>query len=68
MDETEGSNHRRRIWGLSCAVTLAAQGWEVTVLERQQQPGGKLQRIQAGLHLRPRPKYDYDAPCLPLAL
>ncbi|MEK3900478.1 phytoene desaturase family protein [Paenibacillus sp. FSL R7-0179] len=34
--------------GLSCAVTLAAQGWEVTVLERQQQPGGKLQRVQAG--------------------
>ncbi|MFD2881284.1 FAD-dependent oxidoreductase [Paenibacillus rhizoplanae] len=55
--------------GLSCAVTLAAEGWDVTVLERQQQPGGKLQRVQAGgLHLRPWPKYDYDAPCLPLAL
>lgn len=34
--------------GLSCAVTLAVKGWEVTVLERQQQPGGKLQRIEAG--------------------
>lgn len=31
--------------GLSCAVTLAAKGWEVTVLERQAHPGGKLQRI-----------------------
>ncbi|QSF44790.1 phytoene desaturase family protein [Paenibacillus tianjinensis] len=30
---------------LSCAVTLAAKGWKVTVLERQPQPGGKLQRI-----------------------
>ncbi len=34
--------------GLSCAVTLAASGWEVTVLERQAQPGGKLQRVEAG--------------------
>lgn len=34
--------------GLSCAVTLAAKGWKVTVLERQSQPGGKLQRIEAG--------------------
>lgn len=34
--------------GLSCAVTLAVKGWEVTVLERQQQPGGKLQRVEAG--------------------
>ncbi|WP_331281345.1 phytoene desaturase family protein [Paenibacillus sp. FSL R5-0345] len=32
--------------GLSCAVTLASKGWDVTVLERQQNPGGKLQRIQ----------------------
>lgn len=31
--------------GLSCAVTLAAKGWEVTVLEMQHTPGGKLQRI-----------------------
>lgn len=30
---------------LSCAVTLAAKGWKVTVLERQLHPGGKLQRI-----------------------
>ncbi|WP_342447487.1 phytoene desaturase family protein [Paenibacillus ihuae] len=30
---------------LSCAVTLAAKGWKVTVLERQPRPGGKLQRI-----------------------
>ncbi|WP_277468177.1 MULTISPECIES: phytoene desaturase family protein [unclassified Paenibacillus] len=30
---------------LSCAVTLAAKGWKVTVLERQDQPGGKLQRV-----------------------
>ncbi|WNS42609.1 phytoene desaturase family protein [Paenibacillus sp. MMS20-IR301] len=34
--------------GLSCAVTLAVKGWEVTVLERQEQPGGKLQRVEAG--------------------
>lgn len=34
--------------GLSCAVTLASKGWDVTVLERQQHPGGKLQRIQEG--------------------
>ena len=33
--------------GLSCAVTLAVKGWEVTVLERQPQPGGKLQRIKS---------------------
>lgn len=32
--------------GLSCAVALASKGWEVTVLERQQNPGGKLQRIE----------------------
>lgn len=32
--------------GLSCAITLASQGWEVTVLERQAKPGGKLQRIE----------------------
>ncbi|WP_019914977.1 phytoene desaturase family protein [Paenibacillus sp. HW567] len=31
--------------GLSAAVTLAAKGWKVTVLERQLHPGGKLQRI-----------------------
>ncbi|WP_150268240.1 phytoene desaturase family protein [Paenibacillus tepidiphilus] len=30
---------------LSCAVTLAAKGWKVTVLERQALPGGKLQRV-----------------------
>ncbi|WP_229521768.1 phytoene desaturase family protein [Paenibacillus monticola] len=34
--------------GLSCAVTLASKGWDVTVLERQHHPGGKLQRIQTG--------------------
>lgn len=34
--------------GLSCAITLASQGWEVTVLERQAKPGGKLQRIERG--------------------
>ncbi|WP_379129995.1 phytoene desaturase family protein [Paenibacillus sp. sgz500958] len=34
--------------GLSSAVTLASKGWDVTVLERQQLPGGKLQRIQTG--------------------
>ena len=32
--------------GLSCAVTLASKGWEVTVLERQKNPGGKLQRME----------------------
>ncbi|WP_084146712.1 phytoene desaturase family protein [Paenibacillus wynnii] len=34
--------------GLSCAVTLASKGWDVTVLERQHHPGGKLQRIVSG--------------------
>lgn len=33
--------------GLSSAVTLAAKGWDVTLLERQSRPGGKLQRIEA---------------------
>ncbi|MEY8739585.1 FAD-dependent oxidoreductase [Bacillales bacterium AN1005] len=32
--------------GLSCAIRLASQGVQVTVLERQQQPGGKLQQIE----------------------
>ncbi|WP_310550793.1 phytoene desaturase family protein [Paenibacillus glufosinatiresistens] len=32
--------------GLSCAVTLAARGWRVTVLERQDAPGGKLRRVE----------------------
>lgn len=32
---------------LSCAVTLAAAGWKVTVLERQKTLGGKLQRVEA---------------------
>ncbi|WP_042202367.1 phytoene desaturase family protein [Paenibacillus camerounensis] len=31
---------------LSCAVTLAAKGWKITVLERQAYPGGKLQRVK----------------------
>lgn len=31
--------------GLSCAITLAARGWRVTMLERQPEAGGKLQRI-----------------------
>ncbi|GAK41320.1 hypothetical protein TCA2_3811 [Paenibacillus sp. TCA20] len=31
--------------GLSCAIRLASEGMDVTVLERQQHPGGKLQRI-----------------------
>lgn len=34
--------------GLSCAIRLACQGYEVTVLEQQEQVGGKLQRITAG--------------------
>ncbi|MCL6601930.1 MAG: phytoene desaturase [Paenibacillus sp.] len=34
--------------GLSCAVTLASKGWDVTVLERQPHPGGKLQRMESG--------------------
>ncbi|MFC3747502.1 phytoene desaturase family protein [Paenibacillus sp. GCM10012306] len=33
--------------GLSCAITLASKGWEVKVLERQDRPGGKLQRIES---------------------
>lgn len=32
--------------GLACAILLASKGWKVKVLERQQAPGGKLQRIQ----------------------
>lgn len=34
--------------GLSCAVRLAASGYKVTVLERQRQAGGKLQRVVHG--------------------
>lgn len=33
--------------GLSCAITMAAKGWDVTILERQSTIGGKLQQIQA---------------------
>lgn len=33
------------IGGLSCAITLASRGWNVTILERQQEAGGKLQRV-----------------------
>ena len=32
--------------GLSCAIRLASQGVQVTILERQQQAGGKLQQIE----------------------
>ncbi len=34
--------------GLSAAIRLAAAGFRVTVLEQQERPGGKLQRIEAG--------------------
>ncbi|WP_188016994.1 phytoene desaturase family protein [Paenibacillus antarcticus] len=32
--------------GLSCAITMAARGWGVTLIERQSTLGGKLQQIQ----------------------
>ncbi|MFI2855725.1 phytoene desaturase family protein [Paenibacillus sp. JSM ZJ436] len=32
--------------GLSCAIKLASSGYQVTVLEQQDQVGGKLQRVQ----------------------
>ena len=34
--------------GLSCALLLAREGYQVTVLERQQQPGGCLQSYRRG--------------------
>lgn len=33
--------------GLSAAIRLAAAGFRVTVVEQQEQPGGKLQRVEA---------------------
>ena len=32
--------------GLSCAIHLAARGWRVRVLEKEPEPGGKLQRVE----------------------
>ncbi|WP_338000631.1 FAD-dependent oxidoreductase [Paenibacillus urinalis] len=38
--------------GLSCAIRLASEGMDVTVLERQQHPGGKLpENYGAGLYI-----------------
>ena len=36
------------IGGLACAVDLAARGLDVTVVEKSDQPGGKMRRIPAG--------------------
>ncbi len=36
------------IGGLAAALDLAGAGWDVTVLERQAAPGGKMRRVQAG--------------------
>jgi len=37
--------------GLSCAITLAARGYEVTILEKQSVVGGKLQPVErSGYH------------------
>ncbi len=36
------------IAGLSCAIALARQGFAVTVVERAQQPGGKMRQVAIG--------------------
>ena len=36
------------VGGLSAAIDLAAQGCEVTVLERAAQPGGKMRTVSIG--------------------
>ncbi|MGI3777444.1 MAG: NAD(P)-binding protein, partial [Janthinobacterium lividum] len=36
------------IGGLAAAVRLAAAGYEVTVLEAQGAPGGKMREVRAG--------------------
>ncbi len=36
------------IGGLAAALDLAVAGWRVTVVERQEAPGGKMRRVQAG--------------------
>jgi 1-hydroxycarotenoid 3,4-desaturase len=36
------------IGGLSCAIDLARQGFEVTVIERAARPGGKMREVEVG--------------------
>ena len=40
------------IGGLAAAVELSARGFDVTLLERAQTPGGKMREVEAGgLHI-----------------